>query len=106
MSSIDQLGGLGAYGGQLKTALFIGAATPYIIGFAIMFIIGLVGLIAGSGQDEETINVQTQKTQGVPPVDQKGSPLPRLANCPSCGQPMIFIAEHKRWYCPKENYYI
>lgn len=49
----------------------------------------------------------------VPPMTQPSQPTvapqtqapPPTATCPSCGGPLTWIPEYKRWYCYKENKY-
>ena len=95
MSAFDLLSGfLGTYGTQLKQTAFMATATPYLIGSAAMFIIGVVGLFAGSSQAKQNVYSQAPKIQGA------------MAKCPSCGQPMVFIEKYQKWYCPKENFYL
>jgi hypothetical protein len=44
------------------------------------------------------------------PSPQPGAPSPAPApatpTCPSCGSPLRYIQEYKRWYCDKEQKYV
>lgn len=55
MSAITPLSGLfGSSRDQLNNAAFMAAASPYLIGSAVMFVIGIIGMLVGSAKDEDT----------------------------------------------------
>jgi len=70
----------------------------------IFFLIG--GLLAGMFHEMKMpmpsfLKLQFQRGPGTPP------PPPGAAmTCPSCGGPLRYIEQYKRWYCDKENKYV
>ena len=98
-SAVDSLWGgfLGSYGEEVKERLFWEEATPYIVGSAIMIVVGIVGLAAGSQAGKKTIS-------NAPLV--QSSPKTQTQKCPSCGQDMIFSLERQQWYCPRDKFYL
>jgi hypothetical protein len=78
MSAINPLSGLfGSSGDQLKNAAFMAAATPYFVGSAIMFVIGIVGMVVGSAKDEEDTPISKEPLRVGPGVSQ--------IRCGKCG---------------------
>jgi hypothetical protein len=92
---------------QVAPTLFIAAFTPYAIIASFMFVVGAVGLYAGRASPipNETLQDDQQSSQN--PVSLQASPpLPKQAACPSCEQPIIFMEQYQRWYCPEERKYV
>jgi hypothetical protein len=106
-SAISPLAYLGSPNyAQLQQTIFMATATPYLVGAGVMLIVGVVGMLAGNAKPEEK-SLQPPKVHGLPLVGENAPlPPPRMAKCPSCGQEMIFVTEHQRWYCPNEKKYI
>ncbi len=101
--------------------VFWAASGGFIVMSIVLFIIGGVGLYAGSVTPKELPpqlnqisespavyresmppSVSTQYSQPTQP----SQPLPRVGVCPSCGRTVVYISEHQRWYCDNEKKYI
>jgi|SRR5271157_250435 len=70
----------------------------------IFFLIGgfLAGMMNGMKSPMPSfLKFQFQRTPAAPP------PPPGSANmCPTCGSPLRYIEQYKRWYCDKEQKYV
>lgn len=62
--------------------------------------------------DDQLLPPQTGPQQAMPGYVQGGAPAmaapaaaPAAQNCPTCGQPMTWMAQYNRWYCTKEQQY-
>ena len=50
-------------------------------------------------QPQQQMQPQTQTVQA--PTKQKGPPI-----CPTCGKPLTWIPQYKRWYCYNDKKYV
>jgi len=123
---------VGQYVPQLAQTLFMAAFTPWAIIASLMFVVGFVGLYAGrtplTTEEDNQLKYPDEKPKttesareryekslqnpvslqvSTSPISLQASPpLPKQAACPSCGQPIIFMEQHQRWYCPQERKYV
>jgi hypothetical protein len=83
--------------------LFIAAMLPYVIIASLMFVIAALGFYAGRTPrivHAKGSSYSQSSSYRVSP------PHPQVSSCPSCGQPVIFMAQYQRWYCPQEKKYV
>ncbi len=91
------------YSSETFLNLFVLAILPYVIIASLMFVIAALAFYAG-----RTPRIVRAKGSSYSPSssDQVSPPPPQVSSCPSCGQPVIFIAQYQRWYCPQEEEYV
>jgi hypothetical protein len=92
----------GIWGGNFGTTMGLWAV---LMVFALVFfLIGgfLAGLIHGMHMPMPSfLQFQFKRGPPAPPP-----PLGASTTCPTCGGPLRYIEQYKRWYCDKENKYV
>jgi hypothetical protein len=93
----------GIWGGNFGTSMGLWAV---LMVFALIFF-PLGGLLAGWTHGMSTpmpsfLKFQFMKGPTAPPPP----PPTASATCPTCGGPLRYIEQYKRWYCDKENKYV
>jgi len=84
-------------------SLFIPVILPYVIIASLMFVIAAV--VFFSGRTPRIVHAKGS-SYSHSLSNQVSPPHPQVSSCPSCGEPVIFIAQYQRWYCPQEEEYV